>query len=243
MRHLISLVFAISSAACLRQTVYTCEVNTDCGANGVCDPGLKLCSVADGACPSGFRYSDTAGAQAGQCVGGGPPGDDGGVDMPPPPPDGDAPPPEDCPGDFQQLPGGSAHVYKFLSSADQWVAQATACKSASSRPTLAVPKTSAEQAAITMFVGAGPASYWIGIDDIDADGSFKDQTGAAATFDGVTVGNTKGVSPWAPNEPTDQNGSGAELCVEVSTVTNLWSDNKCNAGNVRRAAVCECAPP
>jgi len=240
---LIPLLLAITSAACLRQTTYTCSVDQDCGANGVCDPGLKLCSFADGSCASGFRFSDTAGAHANQCVGGGGPGDDGGVDMPPPPNDGDAPPAEDCPADFMPLPGGSAHVYKTLMNANTWATQAVFCKGQSTRPTLAVPKTSAEQLAITMFVGAGPADYWIGIDDIDADGVWKDQTGVQATFDGIAVTDTQGTGPWSTNEPTSQGGSGAEHCVAALTSTSTWIDQKCDAGNVKKQAVCECAPP
>lgn len=241
MRLLLPLLLAITSAACLRQTTYTCSTDQDCGANGVCDPGLKLCSLADGTCASGFRFSDTAGAHANQCVGGGP-GDDGGVDMPPPV-DGDAPPPQDCPGDFVPLPGGSAHVYKVLTVSNTWTNQAVACKAASPRATLAIPKTTAEQTAMTMLVGAGPATYWIGIDDIDADGVWKDQTGAQATFDGAPVLETQGVAPWNTGEPDSQGGAGAEHCVFVGTVTSLWNDNKCDAGNVKAPAVCECAPP
>ena len=188
---------------------------------------------------SGFRFSDTAGDHANQCVGGGG-GDDGGVDMPPPV-DGDGPP-AGCPQDFVQLPGGSAHVYKVLTNVDTWTNQAVGCKAASARATLAIPKTTAEQMAMTTLVGVGPATYWIGVDDIDADGVWKDQTGVQAQFDGTAVTDTKSTPPWTTNEPTSQAGSGAEHCVRVLTTTSLWADDKCDAGNVKQPAVCECVP-
>jgi len=239
---LLTLLLAITSAACLRQTTYTCSVDQDCGANGVCDPGLKLCSFADGSCASGFRFSDTAGAHANQCVGGGGPGDDGGVDMPPPG-DGDAPPPGDCPGDFVPLPGGSPHVYKVITATDTWVNQAVGCKALSTRAALAVPKTAAEGMGMTMLVGAGPPDYWLGIDDQDLNGVWTDTSGLQAVFEGTAVLDTRATGPWATGEPTSQGGSGAEHCVRALTSTSKWTDSKCDAGNVKSPAVCECAPP
>lgn len=71
--------------ACASPGAYTCAIEADCtagGAAGFCEPDGR-CSVADGDCPSGRRYGDSAGAQAGTCVGSG--GDiDAGIDTPPP---------------------------------------------------------------------------------------------------------------------------------------------------------------
>ncbi len=71
--------------ACASPGAYTCAIEADCtsgGAAGFCEPDGR-CSVADGDCPSGRRYGDSAGALAGACVGGG--GDiDAGIDTPPP---------------------------------------------------------------------------------------------------------------------------------------------------------------
>ncbi|KAB2897710.1 MAG: hypothetical protein F9K40_12440, partial [Kofleriaceae bacterium] len=53
--------------ACARPGAYTCAIDADCTAGGVagfCEPDGR-CSVADGNCPSGRRYGDSAGAQAG----------------------------------------------------------------------------------------------------------------------------------------------------------------------------------
>jgi hypothetical protein len=239
MRQLLSLFLAIASAGCLRNTVYSCDVDTDCGNGGVCDQGLKLCSIADPNCDSGFRYSDTAGDHANQCVGGGVPMD-GPPDMPPPG-DGDAPP-ADCPSDFMQLPGGSAHTYFVITKTDTWVNQNVACKAKSTRATLAIPKTTDENLALTTFVGAGPAAYWIGIDDIDMNGIWNDATGVQATFDGVPVTDTQGQPPWQASEPDSQAGSGLEHCVNMSTSVSKWNDGRCDVGNLKLVAVCECTP-
>ena len=92
------------------------------------------------------------------------------------------------------------------------------------------------------WVGAGPASYWIGTDDLDADGIWKDATGVQATFDGAPVVQTLSSPPWATGEPDSQGGSGSEHCVFAQTSTSQWFDAKCDAGNVKAPAVCECTP-
>jgi hypothetical protein len=47
---------------------FACTDNASCGGTGICQAN-SLCSFPDGACPSGQRYGDIAGASSGQCVG------------------------------------------------------------------------------------------------------------------------------------------------------------------------------
>jgi hypothetical protein len=57
---------------------FTCETDSQCGADGTCSDGF--CSFPDNACPSGLRYGDRSGPLSNQCVGG---GGDSGTDTPP----------------------------------------------------------------------------------------------------------------------------------------------------------------
>ncbi len=86
------------AGGCLRATTYQCDLDAQCGADGVCEPGGS-CSFPAADCPGGRRYGEATGPLAGQCVGDGPDAGelvtdasiaepDDGV-APPPPPFGD----------------------------------------------------------------------------------------------------------------------------------------------------------
>jgi len=63
---------------------FACERDDQCvsaSGPGVCEP-TGFCSFLDDGCPSGRRYGDSSGPDAGKCVGDGGSGDDGGFDSP-----------------------------------------------------------------------------------------------------------------------------------------------------------------
>lgn len=63
---------SLVAAGCVSPGPYVCATVEDCGAGGSCAPatdGRTYCAAADAECPSGQRFGDSAGAQAGQCTG------------------------------------------------------------------------------------------------------------------------------------------------------------------------------
>jgi hypothetical protein len=60
-------ILAIALAGCLRETTFECRTNTDCGAGARCE-AVGFCSLPDDTCPTGFRFDDSAGPFADQCV-------------------------------------------------------------------------------------------------------------------------------------------------------------------------------
>ena len=64
----------VLAGGCLRETTFECRTNGDCGSAARCEP-VGLCSNPDDTCPTRFRFDDSAGPFANQCV-----PDDGGVD-------------------------------------------------------------------------------------------------------------------------------------------------------------------
>ncbi|MCA9711133.1 MAG: hypothetical protein KDK70_35150 [Myxococcales bacterium] len=55
---------------CSSSSVFQCETDTECGAEGTCQPDVGYCSFPDDACPSGQRFGEHAGdGLSGACVG------------------------------------------------------------------------------------------------------------------------------------------------------------------------------
>ncbi len=67
MRNILFTIALATSAGCLRQTAFHCDVDTDCGS-GTCEV-VGYCSFADSACEDGRRYGELSGPHAGRCVG------------------------------------------------------------------------------------------------------------------------------------------------------------------------------
>ena len=60
-----------ASTGCLRETAFHCATDTDCagaGAGAACED-VGFCSVDDGSCGGGRRFTELAGNYAGTCVG------------------------------------------------------------------------------------------------------------------------------------------------------------------------------
>jgi hypothetical protein len=217
------LTLALSSAACLRSTSFHCSTNADCGGAGVCAPD-NLCSVADGECSSGLRYSDTAGSQANECVGGGSQSD-AGVDAAPGDGPIDAPIAGGCPAGYNTISNGQGnHKYRLVPSSD-WMAQRTFCAATSATSYLAIPDDATELGAIAVL--AAQTRFWVGIDDIANEGVYVNVKGIAQAF-----------LPWEAGAP--DNGPPPQNCVEgVMGTPEKINDERCN---MQQIAVCECEP-
>jgi hypothetical protein len=221
-------IVVLAMTGCLRTTQYRCESSSACGVGGVCE-AEGFCSVPDGACASGRRFGDAAGALAGQCVGETTPELDGGPELV----DAiatdanatvDAPPGPGCPAGYDPLPGAPGHLYRRLTTTEAWATQQAACAATSSSAYLAVPDDLAELQALATL--SGVARFWVGINDLVTEGTFVTVLGAPATF-----------LPWEPGAPND--GGGGEDCVEAISATAQLNDQRCNT---KLAAICECAP-
>uniref|UniRef100_A0A674IJ19 C-type lectin domain-containing protein n=1 Tax=Terrapene triunguis TaxID=2587831 RepID=A0A674IJ19_9SAUR len=91
---------------------------------------------------------------------------------------------------------------------------------------IASPRNSAENSAIQQIVVRHNKAAYIGINDIQTEGSFKYLNGEAI-----------GYSNWAPGEPN--NVGGIEDCVEVYP-DGRWNDKSCNE---KRLIICEFLSP
>ena len=217
---LVTPLVAMSSAGCLRSTTFQCLANADC-VDGVCE-STGYCSFADSSCEGGRRYADHSDQFSGQCVGAveGPDASGDGSDI-----DGNGTidaridaGPNQCPGTYMSI-GGSAHVYRLISLADNPTAQAVIC--AGEGGYLVVPDDMAELQAVTSLAG----NVWVGVNDRAQEGVFVTQLGNPATY-----------LPWAAGQPDDDNPG--EDCVAASAALQ-YSDERCGQA---RAAVCECEP-
>jgi hypothetical protein len=169
---LLASILAVTSwTGCLKKGVFNCATDEACGTGGVCESN-GFCSVADGSCASGRRFSDTAGSGVeGQCVGGGTP-DDGPTDMqvvtdtPV-----DTPPPTGCNGDFVTITDGNpGHRYKLVATTGIWIDQQNlVCNPQSSY--MAIPDNAAELAAIFALAAT---KVWLGVSDRLMENQFRD---------------------------------------------------------------------
>jgi hypothetical protein len=64
-----ALVICCLLGGCLPARAFQCDEQATCGPGARCEPD-GYCSVVDSTCDSGWRYADSAGANAGTCVGG-----------------------------------------------------------------------------------------------------------------------------------------------------------------------------
>lgn len=206
------LLVALANAACLRSTEYRCTSDSQCDPAGHCEPS-GFCSVADPSCASGSRYSDTAGANANQCVGSGPDDHDAGLD-----PDGGG----SCPMGYVAVPMGQAgHRYLLRTSSNAWTSQRDACSSGATY--LAIPDDAAELAAITSLASQ---RVWIGISDRATENTFLTVKDTAALY-----------LPWEPGAP---GGDDRDDCVEaIAGDPARINDERCDRD---KPAVCECEP-
>lgn len=216
-----SLLFALVSAGCLRKTEFHCADDTACGTGGVCE-STGYCSFSDTECPSGFRYSSSAGDLAEQCVAG---MRDAGPDTPRD--TGIDTPSGGCPAGYNALPGITGHVYKLVTAADDWTKQQAACRLTSASANLAIPDDAAELMALDTLAGAITA-YWVGVTDSATEGTWLTVLGTPQTF-----------LPWEPPAPDNAAGGTGEDCVEALTALHKFNDERCNTS---LPAICECAP-
>lgn len=217
MRTLAIALILAGAAGCLRKTEYRCTDDGQC-SGGMCADGF--CAFADSSCSGGFRFDDSAGTASNQCVG----------DVPNPNPDAPVQPDPDspsagCPAGYNAV-NGSAHKYKVLTASEDWPTQHAACKASSPAAYLAIPDDAAELALInTIETG----TFWIGLNDMQTEGTFVNDKGVTQTF-----------FMWFPGEPdnTGPNGPpGGGDCVVIET--GLFRDQKCAT---KHPALCECEP-
>jgi hypothetical protein len=215
------LAIAAINPACLRGTEFHCTTAGECGGNGRCEP-QGYCSFPDSAC-DGYRFAESAGPLAGQCVGA---SGDAGVDTPVidgPPVDG--PLAAGCPALYNELPGGSPHRYRLLTQNESWQTQRDFCAITSSSAYLAIPDDLPELMALSTLTG-GNNPYWIGIHDMVTEGTFVTVRGQPAMF-----------LPWTAGAPDDD--PPGEDCVTALAATQLYNDDRCNT---KLPAICECEP-
>lgn len=222
------VVFALSSAACLRTTEFRCATSGECGAGGTCE-SVGFCSFPDGACASGERFSESAGSYANQCVGGEQTGDAGPSDGPLP---GDAmidaPIATGCPGGYNAIAGGQGtHLYRLAGvpagGTANWPTQRDFCASTSTSAYLAVPDDATELAALATL--AASSTFWIGLTDSATEDTWLTVKGAPAPF-----------LNFANGQPDDSNPGEDCLAADATEM----QDERCS--NTQLRAVCECEP-
>jgi len=219
------LLLAVSLAACLRTTEFKCETSSQCGTSGMCE-STGYCSVPDDTC--GRRYSSSAGALAGQCVGG--TSIDGGIDSPMSMIDASIDAPGSgggCPSGYVTV-SGQTHKYKVLTAPGTWPGQSSSCTATAPTAYLAIPDDATELAALDTLIGA-TASYWVGVTDAATEGTWLNVKGAPQTF-----------LPWQAGAPTTSPANNTFDDVRVVTgnpPANQFLDDK---GNVQLPAICEC---
>lgn len=235
MRALTWLVFAtaagssIGTVACLKSTAFVCGGNDSaCGAGGMCEPE-GFCSVATSTseCPSGRKFSDTAGdGLAGECVGGGPPPD--GPDIDPDGPDPDGPPPDGpqvvCAVDYVAITDGNPnHRYKEITAADTWINQQNvACTQSGGY--VAIPDDAAEMAAI--FLKGGSVKIWLGV---------SDRADENANVDTL-------MQPYA-SLPITNDGNNQDCATNDDGAASLRYEDCDGGGQLQLPTVCECNEP
>lgn len=204
---------------CLRAADYHCAAATDCGTNGVCQPGGR-CSFADPGCASGQRFGELSGSLANQCVAGGDGGTVGDGGTQDGSGDGSA---AACPASYMAISGGtSGHLYRLLTTAADWQTQVTACTTDSALAYLTVPANSSELNGIRSL--AAGSDVWIGIDDLATPGTYVTVNAMSPTY-----------LPWANGQPDS-----TKHCVEAKGSQNRIATADCTATQL--VGVCECTP-
>jgi lectin-like protein len=146
----------------------------------------------------------------------------------------DAPPPDTvtpdvlgdgagaCPTGFDPLPGGSAHRYRMESGSDLFDSQVNFCVALSAGAGyLAIPDDQIELDGMRVLT---TTNFWVGIDDLQTEGTYLTVNGTVATF-----------LPFASGEPT---GNAQQNCLFVDTIGKLH-DQDCSTN---LPAICECEP-
>ncbi|TFK09500.1 Pulmonary surfactant-associated protein D [Platysternon megacephalum] len=111
-------------------------------------------------------------------------------------------------------------IFKTEGSEGNFETSKAACSQAGGL--LASPRNSAENSAIQQIAGRHKKMPFLGINDIQTEGTFKHLNGEAL-----------GYSNWASNEPN--NSEGIEDCVEVHS-SGKWNDKSCAE---KRLIICE----
>jgi lectin-like protein len=192
---------AVAATGCLRDTEFKCTQDSDCDAMGHCE-AVGFCSVVDGQCATGRRFSESAGqGLASTCVS----ATVGNAGR--------------CPMDYVAV-GSSGHRYRRLGTVS-WDQARAMCEQASAATYLLIPDDATELAGLATI--ASPP-FWIGVDDLAAQGTFMTVKNVRATF-----------TPWATGEPSARSGAD---CVRAISAMEIATD-LCSS---RRAAICECEP-
>ncbi len=149
----------VAAAGCLRDTEFKCTHDADCEAMGHCE-AVGFCSVVDAQCPTGRRFSESAGqGLASTCVS----ATAGNMGA--------------CPSDYVAV-GSSGHRYKRLAAVTWDQAQAM-CAQASPGTYLLIPDDATELAGLATI--ASPP-FWIGVDDLAAPRTFMTVKNVRAMF-------------------------------------------------------------
>ncbi|XP_030426746.1 pulmonary surfactant-associated protein D-like isoform X2 [Gopherus evgoodei] len=111
-------------------------------------------------------------------------------------------------------------IFKTEGSEGNFETSKAACSQAGGL--LASPRNSAENSAIQQIAARHKKMPFLGINDIQTEGTFKHLNGEAL-----------GYSNWASNEPN--NAEGIEDCVEVYS-SGKWNDKSCGE---KRLIICE----
>lgn len=170
----VALLAVVLAGGCLRDTLFHCTSDSQCGSDGQCDGATSFCTVPDSNCIYGRRYSEYSGSDTNRCV------------LPGTMPDAGP----GCGPDFTALPGVPGHLYHLFTTPSDFASQRTACAVQGGNTYLAIPDDATELAAL-VTLAAQPA-VWVGIDDLVVEGNFLTVRGQPATF-----------LPWAAGQPDD----------------------------------------
>ncbi len=207
-------------AGCLRNTWFTCTMDSQCGTNGACESN-GYCSFPDSTC--GRRFGPQAGVYANQCVSSvlG----DAGMDTSGCGSSCDAPNDTgggSCPSNFVTPSGAPAgHSYKWIANATDWVSQRSACAALGARVVLGYPSSQGELNAMSTL--SGGVDYWVGIDDLPPATTFVNTRGMNQTF-----------LPWDQGTPSN---NPMDQCVEVIEQNATINNTRCT---MTFPAICEC---
>jgi hypothetical protein len=199
---------------CKAHGTFSCDTAAQCGQGARCEAN-HACSFEDSRCSSGWRYDEyAAGGVAGVCVGEESIDAGVGTDVRP-----DAMQAPGCPAGYVVVPGQSGG-YRYVATADDWLAAEQDCENDGSGTHLAVVGGGNEIDAIKDLPPGGDTTLWIGASDRVTEGTYLTVLDTPQTY-----------LPWDLSQPT---GAG-QNCIAADE--DNFRDDDCMQS---REYVCEC---
>jgi hypothetical protein len=220
------LALTVLLAACRYEGTFVCKTSEQCGATGVCQTS-GYCSFPDTSCMSGQKYDDTAGPNAGACV-----GEEPGIDA-------SVFDPATCPSTYSITISSSTSRYAIRTSLSSFWMHHTACKADLAGAThLLVPSSAQELLEVmgaTETMAAGEDEFFVGV--------AQDISVASATDVGWTNLDGSATNPalWLSPLPFDSDGNEADHDANVAVVSRMYAKlGDASGAAAASPALCEC---